>query len=235
LIVRPGGLVVVRGGRQDEVLSLIEELDLEASIVDSLVVGRRPAESEWFAPAEPILPPLEVDRLDLRRAGPRRLRLLALGVTGSLVGAGVGLALPLGGSLVSPDHASVDKSGSAAPTSTVSPSGPKGPVVAAQRSGAGSRTAASSTSRPSHGGGRGGSRNGITAYSGTGRRKLGTIRVNEPLFLRWDADNGSFRIVSEAWGFKPRTRKGRLLLSPGAYRRFEVRGTGRWRLELTKP
>jgi hypothetical protein len=59
--------------------------------------------------------------------------------------------------------------------------------------------------------------------------------VNEPRFLRWSTDGGSFRVVSEAWGFRPRTREGRLLLSPGAYRRFEVRAKGTWRLELTKP
>jgi hypothetical protein len=150
----------------------------------------------------------------------RRLRLLALGVAGSLVGAGAGLLLPFGDSLVG----SKDKgSGNAALTVSPPPSGANGPVAAAPR-----HTATPSRS-PRH------SSQGGTDFSGTGAKKLGTIRVDDPVFMRWSTQSGSFRVVSEAWGFRPRTREGRLLLSPGTYRRFEIRGTGRWRLELDKP
>jgi hypothetical protein len=221
LIVRPGGLVVVRGGRELETRALIEELDLEVSIVDGLVVGRTPLEPDWAALLEHPIAPSPADLREIEKgARPRRVKLLALGLAGAMVGAGAGLALPFGDSLVGSKDGG---SGSEALTTLQAPSGVKGPAAAATSS-----HSAAGRAQPR-------STKGVTAFSGTGKRKLGTIRVDEPVFLRWSTESGSFKIVSEAWGFRPRTREGRLLLSPGAYRRFEVKGRGRWRLELVKP
>jgi hypothetical protein len=229
LIVRPGGLVVARGGRVLETRALIEELDLEATVVDGMVVGRVPLEVDWAALLEQAIAPSPADLREFEKpARSRRLRMLALGLAGSLVGAGAGLVLPLGDSPVTSDHGA---GGNSALETSQPPSGAKGPRAAASsHSTAASASSGSTTASAQHH-----SRKGITAFSGTGTKRLGTIRVDEPVFMRWHVESGSFRIVSEAWGFRPRTRDGRLLLSPGAYRRFEVKGEGRWRLELAKP
>jgi hypothetical protein len=241
LVVRPGGLVVVRGGGELDTLALIEELDLEASIVDGLIVGRKPLEPDWEALLEQALAPTPTElRETERQVRPPRTRLLALGLAGSLVGAGAGLALPIGDLLGSDNRVTNPaREGSREPGAAVG----RGGAASSPRSaapGRSERSSRSTASAPSVAAtprqrGRQRSGRGSTVFSGTGTRKLGTIRVDEPVFLRWSTGGGAFRIVSEAWGFRPRTRKGRLLLSPGAYRRFEVRGRGRWRLELTKP
>jgi methyltransferase family protein len=217
--VRPGGLVVVSGGGELEALALVEELDLEASTVDGLVCGRKPLEQDWSLLELGVSPsPADLYRIE-RRTGRRRMRLLALALAGSLVGAGAGLVLPLGDSLFNSENQGTGDSA--------------GPVRAATvRVPAGlPRQPASPHRRPA----RGRSDRGTTAFAGTGPRKLGTLRVDEPLYMRWSTTTGSFRIVSETWGFRPSTPEGRLLLSPGAYRRFEVKGDGKWRLDLTKP
>jgi hypothetical protein len=50
--------------------------------------------------------------------------------------------------------------------------------------------------------------------------------------LRWSSDRKSFLIVSHDWRFRPRSATGSTVLTPGTYRGFAVRSTGRWKLKL---
>jgi hypothetical protein len=75
---------------------------------------------------------------------------------------------------------------------------------------------------------------GLGSFSGTGDKRLGTLRINRPTILTWSTGGQSFQISSEAWRFHPHQRKGSTVLTPGTYRRFAVKSTTSWKLSLSR-
>jgi hypothetical protein len=74
---------------------------------------------------------------------------------------------------------------------------------------------------------------GAGTLSGRGDRRLGTLRVDRPTALRWNAGR-SLKVVSQDWNFRARPGAGSTVLTPGTYLRFAVRSDGRWKLKLER-
>jgi hypothetical protein len=72
------------------------------------------------------------------------------------------------------------------------------------------------------------------AFSGTGNRKLGTLRLRRSAVLRWRTRGGVLQI-SERHGFlllNTRARRGHLRIHRGTYRGVRVAARGHWRITI---
>jgi hypothetical protein len=72
------------------------------------------------------------------------------------------------------------------------------------------------------------------AFSGSGNRKLGTLRLRRSAVLRWRTRGGLFQ-VSERHGFllvNTRARRGHLLIHRGVYRGVRVAARSRWTISI---
>jgi hypothetical protein len=73
-----------------------------------------------------------------------------------------------------------------------------------------------------------------TTYSGTGVRKLGTVKMRRSATLRW-SNHGRVFQLSARRGFllvNSRGRRGRIRLGRGVYRGLRVAASGHWRIAI---
>ena len=97
------------------------------------------------------------------------------------------------------------------------------------------------------GGARGGSTGGRTRsrvvldagssrhFSGTGRRRIGDMRLPHDSVLEWTSDSADLSIRSSALRLNSAQPRGRMNLSSGIYRDFTVESAGRWTITLRAP
>jgi hypothetical protein len=219
-VVRPGGVMLVRGHLRPEMRAAIKKLRLEGSVADSVYVWRKPLEAEGTAAPFEIVRP--------------RLRLLAFAVAGSLLGGAAGFTEPLEESITDAlqGQGGAGGNGSAGTELRQPPAPPAARTVTS-----GTREALSPSAplawrraaRP-----RGLKPGGIQSFSGVRDQKLGTVHVDGPTVVRWTADSGSLVIESETWSMRG-AGKGSTVLSPGTYRGVGVKSNGTWQLTLRRP
>jgi hypothetical protein len=185
------------------------------------------------SPAGPPFDDALVDPIGNRRVAAFGLRRFAL--TGVIAGLAAALALPASLSESLPWTSGNDRGATVPPVrreGTGKRQSEQSDAVAAvpsMRAGRAERNAvagASTGRRLRIGGG---------AVSGTGSRDFGTLRVDRPVLLRWSAGGRPFAIRSKEWSLRARERGGTTVLTPGAYRRFAVKSSGRWTLRLVAP
>jgi hypothetical protein len=74
----------------------------------------------------------------------------------------------------------------------------------------------------------------VRTFSGTGNKRLGTLRLRRATVLSWKAGGGPFQI-SDRRGFRilyTRASKGHLTIRRGAYRGLRASAQGKWRIVL---
>jgi hypothetical protein len=73
-------------------------------------------------------------------------------------------------------------------------------------------------------------------FSGSGNRKLGTLRIRRSAVLRWKTRGGLFQ-VSERHGFlllDTRARRGHVRIHRGVYRGVRVSTRSRWTISIRR-
>jgi hypothetical protein len=219
-VVRPGALVVFRHYRHPQcpgTETAIALLGLDGRIAgDGLFVWRKP---ETIQPAEAATP----------TSTPSRSRVLAAVIGGLAIGAAVWAVIFGSGS---DSGTQLDSARVRTQVARQGESTARRPTADkhSQRAKHGNRRASRSRKKQRHKPSK--QVSSIKTFSGTGRKKLGSIRVHGLAVLEWTSRRGGLRIDSSALHLDSPAHSGKADISGGIYRDFVVKAPGRWTIRI---